>query len=94
MSHLGTNVTSFTDTNGLIMHLAGTFMAPSVTHIGEVGTGLFWPGSNSLGFATSSLEAGRFDSSQNLILTNALGETSGGTGQSAYAVGDILFASS
>lgn len=42
----------------------------------------------------ADLTAGRAVSALSLTLTNALAATSGGTGQSSYAVGDLLYASS
>ena len=43
--------------------------------------------------SVANLTAGRAVSADSLALTNALPATSGGTGQSSYAVGDILYAS-
>jgi hypothetical protein len=43
--------------------------------------------------AVSDLTAGRAVSAASLALTTALPATSGGTGQSSYAVGDLLYAS-
>lgn len=52
----------------------------------------FWTATNA---APSVLtEAGRFDSGQNLVLTKALAAIYGGTGQTSFTTGDILYASS
>lgn len=72
---------------------AGTATSPVYSFRGDTNTGMFRKGTDQLGFTTGGSEAAYFDASQNLNLTNALAEQQGGTGQNAYAAGDILYAS-
>lgn len=51
----------------------GSAAAPSVSASGDLDTGLFFPGSNVLGFATNGAEAARFNASGNLAFPNGNG---------------------
>lgn len=57
--------------------LAATALSPTGSALPT--NGLYSPGSNQLGFATNSIQAGYFDGSQNLNLAKPLGIASGGT---------------
>lgn len=69
----------------------GNASSPAFSFLSESNMGLYRIGSGTLGVSVGSTEEARFTSS-GLTLADALAETSGGTGQSTYATGDLLYA--
>jgi hypothetical protein len=66
-----TNVTA----SGTITTAAGTASAPAIVPTGDTNTGIFFPAADTIAFAEGGVEAGRFDSSGNLLV----GKTSAST---------------
>lgn len=70
---------------------ANSVSKPIYSFRGDANTGIYRVADEQLGFTTGGVTCGNFSSGQVLTLTNALVETSGGTGLAAYTAGDILY---